>query len=292
MERGAVLTPIAAELRRIGDAVLAVAWAPSCAACEMPLESPTRSVVCPACWQAVALNRPPVCAGCGTPLPPAGITVTPAARCAGCLAGAGPRTPRRAAGPYDGRLRAIIHAFKYQGRRSLAPRLTALMRAAGADLLEDADLVVPVPLHAFRHWRRGFNQAGDLAEHLGPPVAHALRRTRHTRPQVGLSGAARRRSVDDAFALVRPFPLAWKHTADRVRGRVVVLADDVATTGATIEACAQVLQQAGARQVSALTVAQAATRPPTRAPRRSPSSSAPRRHAATGDARPAAHSSA
>lgn len=134
-----------------------------------------------------------------------------------------------------------------------------MIRAAGADLLRDADCVVPVPLHPLRRLRRGFNQAGELAAHLRTPVLHALWRTRATAPQTGLHAAARRRNVAGAFTLS---PMISR-TSQRVflEDRVLVLVDDVRTTGATLNACAAVLLAAGAREVRALTVARAA--PPT-----------------------------
>ena len=171
-----------------------------------------------------------------------------------------------AAGPYEGRLRDIIHAFKYDQRRSLARPLAALMREAGRGVLEGADVVVPVPLHWWRRRRRGFNQAALLAEHLGLPVRHALRRGRWTSPQAGLHAAERRTNVAGAFGL------AWRDRWPRVRaaaglvprplaGLIVVLIDDVTTTGATGEACARVLRAAGAREVRVLTAARVAARP-------------------------------
>jgi ComF family protein len=166
----------------------------------------------------------------------------------------------RAAGEYEGALREIIHAMKYDGRRLLARPLGAMMRAAGSDLLRDAACVVPVPLHPWRRMRRGFNQATDLARQLEGPVVHALWRTRATLPQTRLTGAARRRNVRRAFTLS---PLLARSVRRRhLAGRVVVLVDDVRTTGATLDACAAVLKAAGAREVRALTVARAA--PPRR----------------------------
>ena len=103
----------------------------------------------------------------------------------------------------------------------------------------------PVPLHALRRWRRGFNQAADLAAHLGVPVVHALRRKRHTGRQVELSRTARLSALGDAFALARRS--GGRPTAAAIRDRSVVLVDDVITTGATVEACSAVLRDAGAR---------------------------------------------
>src|SRR5690606_9586903 len=96
----------------------------------------------------------------------------------------------RAVGPYDGVLRDVIHALKFEGRRSLAARLGPLVREASRDLLRGADAVVPVPLHPWRQWRRGFNQADLIAAGLGVPVWPVLARTRATRAQSALDGAA------------------------------------------------------------------------------------------------------
>jgi ComF family protein len=161
----------------------------------------------------------------------------------------------RSGGEYEGALRDIIHAFKYDGRRSLASPLAAIMRDAGGDVLRDADAIVPVPLHALRRLRRGFNQASDLARRLDHEVVHALWRTRATPPQAGLTAAARRRNVRRAFRLSSLLP---RRTRSRfIEGRLVVLVDDVSTTGATLDACARVLKEAGAKEVRALTAARA-----------------------------------
>jgi ComF family protein len=212
------------------DALVAVVLAPVCAACSMPLERPTRGAVCERCWAE---------AECPLPL------VSPS------QTGAIARS--RSAGRYDGALRHIIHAFKYEGRRTLAARLGAMTRRAGADLLADADCVVPVPLHPWRRLTRGFNQAADLAACLDVPVAHALWRTRATAPQTGLPAAARHRNVRHAFA-ISPL-LSRRARGTMLIGRIAVLVDDVRTTGATLEACAQALEGAGVREVRALTLA-------------------------------------
>jgi ComF family protein len=159
----------------------------------------------------------------------------------------------RAVGAYDGALRAVLHALKYEGRRSLARPLAAMMRVRGAEMLAGADWVVPVPLHPSRLRERGFNQAADLARHVGGPVQHALRRHRTTGAQTGLPAARRRRNVRGAFALARG--------SEGLKGSVVVLIDDVSTTGATLDACAEVLKEAGVREVRALTAARVVTPP-------------------------------
>ena len=149
-------------------------------------------------------------------------------------------------------LRDVIHAFKYEGRRTLSPPLARLMREAGHNVLDGCDCVVPVPLHPWRRLRRGFNQAHDLAGQLARPVNDALWRVRATRAQMSLDAAARHTNVRGAF-IMRPFSTP----AARLHGSCIVLIDDVRTTGATLDECAKVLLAGGAREVRALTVAQA-----------------------------------
>ncbi len=276
------MPPVSAVL----DAILAVAWAPRCTACDDPLERPTAGIVCDDCWRRIRCIEAPFCERCGVRVPAAASSL-----CGDCRATGGPLTARRAAGVHAGTLREIVHAFKYEGRRSLARPLAQLIRSVAGDWLRDADIAVPVPLHPLRRWRRGFNQADDLAVHLGMPVLRALRRRRHTGRQVTLSRTGRLGALGDAFAL------AGRHrgrsTAAAIRRRSVVIVDDVITTGATVEACAAVLRSAGARNVRAVSAALAVaarSRPPSR-PQRRP---APVRHrcAPSPAARPGADSSA
>lgn len=128
-----------------------------------------------------------------------------------------------------------------------------MMRQRGADVLAGAACVVPVPLHRSRRRHRGFNQAADLARRLQLPVVHALKRVRPTPTQTGLPAAQRHRNVRGAFALARGM--------DALAGSIVVLVDDVSTTGATLEACARVLKEAGAIEVRAITAARVVTKP-------------------------------
>jgi ComF family protein len=148
---------------------------------------------------------------------------------------------------YDGRLKDIIHALKYDRRRSIAPRLGALMRARGTAVLRNADAVVPVPLHPRREYARGFNQAHDLAMHLGPPVLPLLKRVIYTPSQIDLPREQRLENVRNVFCFDPGSRLP-------VPGRVVLI-DDVSTTGATLENCAEVLKRSGVTEVRALTAA-------------------------------------
>jgi len=195
---------------------------------------------------------PPCCVTCGDPLP-SWRSVVGGALCPRCRRRPPLVTLARSIGPYEGTLRAIVHALKYDGRPTLARHLATRMRAPGAEVLAGADLVVPVPLHASRERARGFNQARELARHLGYPLADALTRTRRTASQADLPAAKRHANVRDAFACRR---------GAQVRGCTIVLVDDVSTTGATLNACAAALLAAGATEVRALTAARAVAQRP------------------------------
>jgi predicted amidophosphoribosyltransferase len=261
------------------DPVLSVLLAPSCAACGQLLERPTSGPVCASCWRSILPLTPPVCDRCGDPLPTWRAISVPLARCPRCRRGSRQVDRARAVGGYDGALRAIVHALKYEGRRSLAQPLAELMRIRGADMLTGADWAVPVPLHPSRRRERGFNQAADLASHLGVPVCPALRRHRATRTQTELPAARRHANVRGAFAVVlgsarghagvpsaaaaleyrRGVPAPVQKS--RLEGSIVVLVDDVSTTGATLDECARVLKEAGVKEVRALTAARVVTPP-------------------------------
>jgi ComF family protein len=216
--------------------------------------------VCPACWEGVIRTTPPACGQCGQPLPSWRTISVSTERCAACRR----RPPAFDAGAvacdYEGALRAILHAFKYDRRRSLAVPLGSLLRVAGRSVLDGADAAVPVPLHALKRLQRGFNQSADLARTLGLPVAPLLWRTRWTRAQAGLTAAQRRRNVRGAFGIA---PWVSRRAQRRLfAGPVLVLVDDIMTTAATLDACARVLKQAGAREVRTLTLARALPREP------------------------------
>ena len=242
------------------DAVLTVLIAPSCLSCGDPLDSPTSGPICPACWASIRPLSPPLCTRCGDPLPTWSLTGRADSLCVTCVPRPALVALGRSAGRYEGALRAAIHGLKYDHRVGLAAPLGALMRQRGKETLAGADLVVPVPLHWRRQQERGFNQAGLLARRLGLPLCHALRRRLRTPAQVRLTAAERHRNLRGAFAPSRGW--TWwvpGRDARRVRDAVVVLVDDVSTTGATLDGCAAVLAALGAREVRALTAARAPT---------------------------------
>jgi ComF family protein len=237
----------------IVDAILSLLIAPACAACDAPLDRPTLGCVCSACWSSIRPLTEPLCETCGDALPTWRMSSVTANRCLRCR-----RLPRvisfgRAVAAYEGRLRDVLHALKYGGRRSVAQPVAHLMASAAPRVFEGADFVVPVPLHFLREYRRGFNQAEELARHLPVATLRGLRRCRWTATQTDLPEAQRHTNVRDAFVVRRG--------ARRiVRGATLVLVDDVSTTGATLDACARVLLQAGAKEVRALTAARAVSR--------------------------------
>jgi ComF family protein len=229
---------------RAFEALLCALVEPACAVCHDRHPQPLTSAVCPDCWQRVALF-PPHQRYAADVMPPL------EALCS--------------VGPHRGTLRRMVRCLKYDRRRSVARPLARLMAEAGQALLAETDVVVPVPSHWWRRFRRGFNQAEDLARHLGQPWARLLRRPGARTPQVRLRGHARRTNVHGAFAIDARACHRWRQTHGRpapshsrpLDGMRVVLIDDVATTGATLGACADVLRAAGAVSVSALTAARA-----------------------------------
>jgi ComF family protein len=156
-------------------------------------------------------------------------------------------------GSYEGALRELVHLFKYSGMRPLA---RTFGRFLGQALPRETtfDVIVPMPLHWFKQWQRGFNQSELLAREIGKkwnvPVRNVVRRKKATRPQAGLTNAKRRANVSGAFQVCR-------HMRSRkpLDGMRVLLVDDVVTTGATASACARVLKRAGAAQVALLALA-------------------------------------
>ncbi|HWW47305.1 MAG TPA: ComF family protein [Xanthobacteraceae bacterium] len=218
-----------------------------CAACREPVEG---EGVCAACWSKLSFIAKPYCPRLGIP-----FVYDPGEGVVAAAAISDPPAYRRAraAVRYDDVAKTLVHALKYQDRTDLAPIMARWMARAGSELLADADLLVPVPLHWRRGWSRRYNQAGALAAVIAerakvPLDTGALRRVRPTVQQIGLSKFERAQNVQNAFA-VPP-----EHKA-AVMGRRVVLVDDVLTSGATSDACSRALLRAGAQAVDLLVFA-------------------------------------
>jgi ComF family protein len=236
-------------LRYLADLVLP----PVCVHCHEPLS--THGVLCAACWREIEFITPPLCDRLGLPLyhGDGGEPLVSA------VALGNPPVFRRAraATRFTGVMRDLVHGFKYSDRHEALGLFAGLMQGAGADLLRDADMLVPVPLHRRKLFQRRYNQAALLARKLsalsGAPANYtALRRIRGTPSQVGLPEHERRANVAEAFAV----PL---REAEALRGRTVLLVDDVITTGSTLNACARALLDAGAANVDCLAIAMVAS---------------------------------
>jgi ComF family protein len=238
-------------VHRVLSGLFSLVFPDNCRLCEAPLTGVSRVPVCRKCLSApepyAAEYR---CITCAAPF----VTPHPLdddGRCGLCRRGLSGFDAAFAFGFYEGPLRKLIQLFKYGNIPTLAGPLGAMV-ASALPRERSYDVLVPMPLHWRRRLKRGFNQSKLLADvasrRLGIPVSAAVRRSKATPPQAGLTGAQRRANVAAAFVIARP---------ESIRGKRVLLVDDVLTTGATAGACAQVLKRAGAVHVAVLTVARA-----------------------------------
>ncbi len=238
---------------RLAGAALDTLYPPTCLACRAATDA--HGALCPRCWSAIRFIERPFCERLGTPferdlgeglLSPQAMADPPAFARA-----------RAVARFEDGPARKLAHRLKYSDRAELARPIARWMARAGADVLADADLLAPVPLHPLRLWRRRFNQAAALAREISRQTgiscdSGALLRVKATRSQVGLSRAQRAENVQGAFRVAG---------RASVRGRKVVLVDDVLTSGATANAASRALLRAGASRVDVLVFARVVTGP-------------------------------
>ncbi len=243
---GAALARLA---RRVGGIGLDLVYPPSCLACQAAASAP--GTLCPDCWKQTRFIERPYCERLGTPFVQdlgRGL-ISPEAMADPPVWGRA-----RAVVAYDeGPGRALIQRLKYHDRMEVAGPMGRWMARAGAELLTDADALIPVPLHRWRLASRRFNQAMELAravsgESAVPVDSLALERVKPTPPQVGLSKPQRAANVQGAFRVP-------EEAKPRVAGRRIVLVDDVLTSGATTNAAARALLRAGAANVDTLVFA-------------------------------------
>jgi ComF family protein len=233
--------------RRAARLALDIALPTLCVACREPVDG---EGVCAECWSKLSFIAPPYCPRLGIP-----FVYDPGSELLSMEAIANPPAyvRARAAVRYDDVARTLVHALKYQDRTDLAPAMGRWMARAGKELLGQADVLVPVPLHWRRGWSRRYNQSGALARVIerqsGVKLApQALRRVRQTQQQVGLSRSQRATNVQGAFKVA-------PERQSQICGRRVVLIDDVLTSGATVDACARALLRAKAASVDVLVFA-------------------------------------
>lgn len=246
------LTVLAASVVRFCRSLLqgfaCLVYPPFCLTCEEKLTAGER-IVCDRCWSSFEFIDRPLCEICGAPLKRGKHT------CHRCSDGSFSFGAARASYLYTERVRRVVHAFKFQRKTSLAQRLG---RGLAFTVINDArfrqaDCLIPVPLHISRLRERGYNQSDFLAEgiavELGVPCRRGiLMRKKKTKAMTALTPERRQRNVEHAFEVVAGADMKGKH---------IVLVDDVFTTGATVEACTRVLLQAGIAEVNVLTVARA-----------------------------------
>ncbi len=233
-------------LQTFGQALVDLVLPPRCPACRVIVDGDGR--FCPDCWPQLQFITAPCCARCGLPFD---HDRGAGAECGSCIAEPPRFAAARAALVYGGPARAAILALKHGDKPWLANIMAGHMARAGAALITPETLLVPVPLHRWRLWRRGYNQAALLAQALaartGTELAiDAIDRVKPSPPSIGMGRAARAKNVRGVFKL---------RDRGRIRGRAIVLVDDVLTTGATADACARVLRRGGAASVVVLTFA-------------------------------------
>jgi ComF family protein len=225
-----------------------VIYPPRCPSCQAYVTAAGN--FCTECFQKLRMIEAPMCACCGIPFV---IAVEENTRCPECLDVPPAFDMARAAMVYDAVSAPLVSALKFHDQWAYLARYVALMLRAGKPVLEGADLLVPVPLHWRRLLRRKFNQSALLAYGLAGETGivctpELLQRTVYTKPQMRMTRQERLKNVKHAFAV--------PEAAEKMlRNKMVVLVDDVVTTGATANACATALKRAGAKEVRVLALA-------------------------------------
>lgn len=234
--------------RAVCGSLLGLLYPPTCIACQGATGEPHG--LCAACWADIRFIERPFCERLGTPFQ---VDLGPGLLSPAAIADPPVFGRARAAAEYDDTASLLVHQLKYNDRLELARALGSMMTRAGAELLDGADVIVPVPLHRWRLWRRRFNQAmalaGIVSAQSGVPCdPFLLHRVKRTRRQVGLTKAQRQENLQGAFRV----PTEAK---TRLKGKRILLIDDVLTTGSTANAASRALLRGGAAQVDILAFA-------------------------------------
>lgn len=250
MELGAGLVKIDLRrpLRRAAAILLDTLYPPVCLVCDAPVATP--DTLCPECFRKLRPITAPMCPVLGLPFE---VPLGPGTLSAEAIADPPPFGRARSAVIYNEVARGLVGRLKYGDRPELARFCARLMAQAGHELWGPDAVLVPVPLHRNRQFARRYNQSAELSRALGrltglPVDPSLVGRRKNTRPQVGLSGDARRRNLAGAF---QPSP----EMASRLRGRRVILVDDVITTGSTVRAVTRALLGGGAEKVDVVSFA-------------------------------------
>ncbi len=249
------MTELKETLRGGQTIVTNLLFPPSCVSCHAAVDAPHS--LCNSCFEQVVFIADPMCHVCGTPFAhEMGGNKGEQTLCASCMQHAPVYDKARSALNYDASSRKFVTRIKYADRTDMVPFAARLMAQAGHELWEEAELIIPVPLHWRRLVTRRYNQAFLLGKELSkltevPLLPDGLKRTKHTPPQTSLDWKHRQKNVKNAFGLND------KH-ADAIAGKVVILVDDVMTTGATLRACVKLLKKAKTSRVYVLTLARRA----------------------------------
>lgn len=222
--------------------LLNILFPSSCPLCQNPTTHHKTAPVCSYCWDTVKPYDGAICRRCGAPL-----VSNASLTCGECLKDETDFTYARSFGLHDGALKKAINLFKFHGIKHLSKPLSEKIFHME---LPGADMVLPVPLYKKRLRERGFNQSALLGKYLskrlGVPLnLSSLVRNRDTRPQVGLSAKERKKNIRNAFEVKEE---------KIIKGRRLILIDDVFTTGATAKECSKVLHKAGAQEVFVITL--------------------------------------
>lgn len=235
-------------IKPVANAVLDTIFPPRCISCNKFVG--TQGSLCTDCWEDINYLSDPCCDICGIPFE---FNIEQGALCGACIAHKPSYDKARSVFLYDDNSRSLITSFKYGDKTQNAVSFAKWLERVGKEFFEEADIVAPVPLHRFKLFLRRYNQSVLITNALKLPknanlINKLLVRNKYTSPQAGLTTKQRILNVKGAFKVNLRYN-------EEVKGKVIVLVDDVMTTGSTVEICSRVLKKQGAKKVYILTVA-------------------------------------